>query len=59
MAMRRGRPIRRCARTDGAQRLAIDERQPLGLEIDLGVEPGPPPAENVGPLLFGGARGFW
>jgi hypothetical protein len=37
----------------------IDEDQPFGLKIDLGVEPGLSPPKNVRPLLFGGVRGFF
>ncbi len=40
----------------GRRPCLIDEHQPLQLEIDLGVEPGLSPAENVGPLLLGGVR---
>ena len=30
----------------------IDEHQPFGLKIDLGIEPSLPSVENVRPLLF-------
>ena len=52
-------PARLFTRTNGVSGLAIDEHQPLRLEVDLGVELGLPPAKNVGPLLFGGVRGFF
>jgi len=37
----------------------VDEHQTLGREIDLGVEPGPPAAQNVSALLLAGVRGFF
>ncbi len=37
----------------------IDEHQPLRLKIDLGVEPGLPPAKDIRPLLFGGVHRFF
>jgi hypothetical protein len=32
----------------------VDEDQPLGVEIELAVEPGLPPLHNVGAVLLGG-----
>ncbi len=37
----------------------VDEDQPLGFQIGLGLEPGPPTTHNVSPLLFAGVRGFF
>lgn len=52
-------PFGACARTSGAQRLTIDEHQPLRLKIDLGLEPGLPSAQDIWSLLFGGVCGFF
>ncbi len=37
----------------------IDEYQPLRLQLGLGLEPRPPAAQNISPLLFAGERGFF
>ncbi len=37
----------------------IDEHQALGIEIRLQVEPSPPPAQDIRPLLFACVRGFF
>ena len=42
----------RCARF-------IDEHQPLRLEIDLGIEPGLSPTQDIRPLLLGSVCGFF
>ena len=37
----------------------VNEHQPLGLQIGLGVEPGLPAAQDVSSLLLAGVRGFF
>jgi hypothetical protein len=37
----------------------VDEDQPRGVEVDLAVEPGPPPPQDVGAVLFAGVRGLF
>jgi hypothetical protein len=37
----------------------VNEDQPLGVEIELAVEPGLPPLHDVGAVLFGGVRGLF
>ena len=37
----------------------VDEHQPLGIQIKLIVEPGAPPAYDVGPVLFDGVGGLF
>ncbi len=37
----------------------IDEHQPLGLQVALGLEPLPQAAQNIRALLFAGVRGFF
>ena len=37
----------------------IDEHQPFGFQIRLGLEPGLPPTQNVRALLLAGVRGFF
>ena len=39
--------------------LYVNEHQPLGLQIGLGVEPGLPAAQDVSSLLLAGVRGFF
>jgi len=37
----------------------VDKDQPLGVEVGLGLEPGPTTTQNVRPLLFAGVGGFF
>jgi hypothetical protein len=37
----------------------VDEDQPVGVEIELALEPVPAAGEDVGPVLFGGVRGLF
>ena len=37
----------------------VDEDQLLRIEIELTLEPGLPPLQNVGPLLLGRVRGLF
>ncbi len=37
----------------------VNEHQPLGLQIGLGVEPGLPAALDISSLLLAGVRGFF
>jgi hypothetical protein len=37
----------------------VDEDQAVRVEVRLGVEPGPSPLGDVGPLLLGCVRGFF
>ena len=37
----------------------VDEDQSLRFQIGLGLEPDPPPTQNISPLLFAGVRGFF
>ena len=37
----------------------VDEDEPLGIEIGLGVEPGLAAKGDIRPLLLGGVRGFF
>jgi hypothetical protein len=37
----------------------VDEHQPLGFQVRLGVEPGLPAAQNVSSLLLARVRGFF
>ncbi len=43
----------------GVERRLVDEDQPLGGQVRLGLEPAPPPAQNIRPLLLGCVRGFF
>ena len=66
MAMRHRRPAAFAAQSApippghfGRRARFINEHQPLRLEINLEIEPGLPPAQDVRPLLFGGVRCFF
>ena len=37
----------------------IDEDEPFGVEIGLGLEPGLPMAQHIRSLLLAGVRGFF
>ena len=37
----------------------VDEHQPLGVEVGLGVEPSLTRGQDVRPILLGGVRGFF
>ena len=37
----------------------VDEDEPLGIKLGLGVEPGLAAKGDIRPLLLGGARGFF
>ena len=37
----------------------VDEDQTLWIEIELGLEPGPAPLQDVGPILLGGMGGLF
>lgn len=61
MAVRNGCPASFAPQAASAQprhlcgcRGLIDEDQPLGVEIELAIEPGSAAAQDVGALLFGG-----
>jgi hypothetical protein len=34
----------------------INEHQAIGVEVELALEPGPAPAQDVGPVLLGGVE---
>ena len=37
----------------------IHEHEPLGVEIELAIEPGLAPLQDVGPVLLAGVRGLF
>ena len=37
----------------------VDEDEPVGIEIELGLEPGPAPLQDVGPILLGRVGGLF
>ena len=37
----------------------VDEHEPVGVEVDLVLEPVPATAQDVGPVLLGGVRGLF
>lgn len=41
------------------QWLTVDEHQPLGIEVDLAVEPGLPSLQDVGAVLLRGVGGLF
>lgn len=63
MAVRNGRPASFAAQAAATQPRhlcgccgLIDENQPLGVEIELAIEPASAAAQDIGALLFGGVR---
>ena len=51
-----GGPARHCPRTNGGQRLAVDEDEPQGIEFGLELEPGLAPRGHVLARLLAGMR---
>ena len=37
----------------------VDEHQPVGVEVELTLEPVPAVAQDIGPVLLGGVRGLF
>ena len=42
----------------GVQTGLVDEDQPLGVEVELALEPRPAPSQDVRPILLAGVRGL-
>jgi len=49
------RPAAQAGHLRGSRSL-VDEDQPLGIEVELAVEPGDAAAQDIGTLLLGGVR---
>jgi hypothetical protein len=43
----------------GVQLALVDEHQPVGVEVELTLEPGPAAAQDIGAVLLGSVRSLF